>query len=187
MGFRIVTQPTTEPVTVAEAKMHLRVDGTDDDAMIGAMITAAREECEHLLERALAPQTVQLLLDEFQDEIPLPMPPLRSIVSVEYAAEDGTTTTVSSDDYTTDVGLEPPWLLQAGDATWPAADDVANAVTITYECGYSAEEIPKAIKHWILLRVGTLYAFREADSEKVPMPAPFADRMIDRYRVIRPY
>jgi hypothetical protein len=38
-----------------------------------------------------------------------------------------------------------------------------------------------------LLRVGTLYAFREADSEKTPMPAPFADRLIDRYKVVREY
>ena len=38
-----------------------------------------------------------------------------------------------------------------------------------------------------LLRIGTLYAYREADSDKVPQPAPFADRMLDRYRVIRGY
>ena len=37
------------------------------------------------------------------------------------------------------------------------------------------------------LLIGTLYAYREADSDKVPQPAPFADRMLDRYRVIRGY
>lgn len=185
MGLRIITQPTEEPVTVAEIKSHLRIDTSDDDLMLGAMITAAREECEHLLERALAPQTVQLLLDEFPDDIPLPLPPLRSVVSVEYAATDGTTVTMPSEDYTTDLGLEPSWLLLAADADdWPETDDVANAVTVTYQCGYTAAECPKAIKQWIMLRVGTLYAYREADSDKTPQPSPFADRLIDRYRVV---
>ncbi len=187
MGFRIVTQPTEEPVTVDEVKAHLRIDGTDDDAMLAAMITAAREEAEHRLERACARQTVQLLLDEFPEDIPLPMPPLVSIQSVTYADADGNTQTVDSADFTTDVGQEPPWLLDATGNGWPTPGEFANAVQVTYEVGYTPADIPRAIKHWILLRIGTLYAYREADSDKVPQPAPFADRMLDRYRVIRGY
>lgn len=187
MGFRIITQPSVEPVSVAEIKQHLRIDHDDDDTMLAAMITAAREEVEHRLERACARQTVQLLLDEFLPDIPLPMPPLVSVLSVTYAAADGSTGTVESTDYTTDVGQEPSWLLQASDADWPQTAAVANAVQVTYECGHTPDDIPKSIKHWIMLRVGTLYAYREADSDKVPQPAPFADRLIDRYRVIRSY
>ena len=40
---KVTTQPATEPITVAEVKLYLRVDTDADDALISAMITAARK------------------------------------------------------------------------------------------------------------------------------------------------
>jgi uncharacterized phage protein (possible DNA packaging) len=53
-----------EPVTVAEAKQHLRVEHDDEDALITNLITAAREYCEDF-------QNVKLVPGE--DEEPLPV------------------------------------------------------------------------------------------------------------------
>ena len=55
MGLKVVTAPTVEPVTLAEAKLHQRVDLDADDALISMWISAIREHAEHLTERALAP------------------------------------------------------------------------------------------------------------------------------------
>ena len=55
MQYRSLTRqtpPAVEPVTVAEAKAHLRVDISDDDTYIGTLITAAREWCEEYLDRS---------------------------------------------------------------------------------------------------------------------------------------
>lgn len=61
----ILTQPTVEPVTLAEAKQHLRVDVADDDDLISVLIAGARQSAEGICRRALCTQTVKLVLDQF--------------------------------------------------------------------------------------------------------------------------
>ena len=183
MGLKIITAPTVEPVSVAEAKAHLKVDISDDDALIGALITAAREECEHLTDRAIAEQTLELSLDAFPAAgIKLPRPPVSAITSVEYIDIDGAPQALSGPDYYFDDAQEPCWILPAYGESWPSTRDDANAVIVTYEAGYA--NCPEALRAWILLRVGTLYTTRMADSDKPVMPSPFVDRIIDRYRVM---
>lgn len=182
MGLKVITQPAVEPVSLAEAKLHLRVDHSTDDTLISSLISAAREECEHLLERAVSGQTLELSIDEFPvDGIRLPRPPVTSITSVTYVDPDGVSQTMPSGDYYLDDAQEPNWLLPAYAVEWPDTRAEANAVKVRYVAGYT--DCPDVIRAWILLRVGTLYANREADSDKPALPSPFADRLLDRYRI----
>ena len=182
MGLKIITAPATEPVALIEAKLHLRVDHSTEDALITALISAAREECEHLLERTIAEQTLELAIDEFPaNGIKLPRPPVISITSVTYVDEDGVSQTMASGDYYLDDAQAPAWLLPVYDTEWPGTRAEANAVKVRYVAGYA--DCPELIRAWILLRVGTLYASREADSDKPAQPSPFVDRLLDRYRV----
>ena len=75
------TAPTTEPVTISEAKAHLRVDENvaEEDELIAAYIAAAREYCEGFQNRAYITQTWELWLDSFPDKdyIEIPLPPLQ--------------------------------------------------------------------------------------------------------------
>lgn len=63
-GLSLYSPPVQEPVTLAEAKTHLRVTYTDDDALIAELITAARQWFEEQTYRALVTQTWDLKLDE---------------------------------------------------------------------------------------------------------------------------
>lgn len=65
MPSAIVTQPLTEPVTLAEAKLHLRVDNTADDALVSALIAAARQQVETITRRAFITQSWKLVSDKF--------------------------------------------------------------------------------------------------------------------------
>lgn len=180
MGLKVITQPTVEPVTLAEAKLHLRVETDDEDGLIASCISAARGQCEHILERAVARQTVTLSIDEFPaDGIRLPMSPVVQIDSVEYVDTDGTTQTMAPADYYLDDAQSPNWLLPAD--RWPSARTEANAVRVTYQVGF--ETCPAEIRSWILLKVGSLYQHREADSDKPAQPSPFVDGLLDRWRV----
>jgi len=182
MGLKITTAVATEPISVAEAKLHRRIDQDAEDAIVNAFISAAREECEHLLERALAPQTLELSIDEFPDDgIKLPHPPVTSITSIVYVDGDGDEQTMDPLTYYLDNSQEPCWVIPVYGGSWPSTRAEANAVRVTYAAGYVT--CPEAIRAWIWLKTGTLYENREADSSKPVMPSPFVDRLVDRYRL----
>ena len=184
MGWKVTTEPQDEPVTLAEAKLHLRVDASTEDDGISQIITAAREECEQQIDRSIAVQTLQLILDAFPDgAIKLPRGPVSSIGFVKYVAGDGTLTTLDPSAYALDDAGIDAWVLPAYGYTWPATRLQANAVQVQYLAGWAAASCPASLKQWILLRVGSLFEYREADSERPAMESPFAQRIIDRWRV----
>lgn len=93
-GLTVVTEPTAEPVTLDEAKAHLRVEFENDDLTIKALITAARKYCETVTKRALVTQTLRLTRDAFPGACEdwafrLPRPPLQSVSSIKYATDEG--------------------------------------------------------------------------------------------------
>lgn len=191
MTLKLITAPATEPVTLAEAKLHCRIDSdiTDDDDLIeDVLIPAARAQCEHLLNRALITQTWERVIDAFPEvEIELGMPPVASITSVTYIDSTGTPTVLDSAAYTLDDDNLPGWCLPAYSYTWPTTYETANAVRVRFVAGYGgAAQVPQAIRSWLLLRVATLYKFREeiqAGVSIAALPGTFTDRLLDRYRV----
>lgn len=193
--LKLITEPSTEPVTLAELKAQARVDTdiTDDDSMLTAYGVAARQQCEQILGRALITQTWARVIDCFPwTEIELGMPPVSAITSITYIDTAGATQTLSSSAYVLDpTGEEPGFVLPAYGYTWPTTLDTAGAVTVTFTCGYgAAAAVPEPIKLWIKMRAATLYRFREAISGGLAMqevPNRHGDALLDRYRVILAY
>ena len=70
MTLKLITAPAAEPVLLADAKLHLRVDHIADDDLITSLITAAREAAEHLTGRALITQTWERVLGAFPSSAP---------------------------------------------------------------------------------------------------------------------
>lgn len=189
MSLKSITAPTTEPITLEQAKAHLRVEVSDDDALISALIAAAREAVESKTQRSLMLQTWELALDAFpgcQDQygIRLPKAPLSAVTSVAYVDSDGAPQTMAEADYQLDDHSEPARILPAYGTTWPATRDQANAVVVQYEAGYAdAAAVPAQIKAWMLLRIGMLYENRESVAGGTLTELPFVDRMLDAYKV----
>lgn len=167
MALRRIAGPASEPVTLTEAKAHLRVDHSDDDTLIGALIAAAREYVEQFLGRVLVDQTWELVFDEFPDnEIQIPKPPLIEVVSVKYDDTAGDEQTIDPGDYSVDNVSEPGWVLPQSSGSWPSTFDGINAVRIRFRAGYvdsssPSGEVPGDIKAGLLLLLGSLYEHRE--------------------------
>jgi uncharacterized phiE125 gp8 family phage protein len=173
MALQIVTPPTVEPITLAEAKAHLRVDHTDDDTLISLLIKSARSHLDGkngYLGRALIQQTWDFIIDFFpENEIRIPLPPLISVTSVIYLDAGGVEQTVPVFDYTVDNVSEPGWVVPSTNG-WPTPFEGINAVRIRFVAGYTpiadspvdlASNVPFAIKAAMLLLIGSLYANRE--------------------------
>lgn len=165
MGLVQLTGPAEEPVTVAEAKAHLRVDSAADDALIGSLITAAREHVESHCRRALVAQTWDLFLDGWPvgEEIVLPLPRLVSVESVQYHDAGGGSTTFGAGNYVVDVAGEPGRVRLVAGVSWPSAElRVVNGVQVRFVAGYGgAGDVPRAVRQAVLLLVGALYENRE--------------------------
>ena len=172
----LISGPAVEPVTLAEAKLWLRVDQSDEDALISDLITTARISVEEEINRQLITATWRLAMDWFgfnwtaanragtnldlfglsNYPIELPRPPLQSVTSVTYYDTAGVLQTLPVTAYqVTTVPLiaqilPTPWTF------WPLPQlGRAGAVQVTYVAGYggSAGSVPTPIKQAIKWRV----------------------------------
>ena len=195
--LKLVSESTVEPVSLAELKVHLRIDSTDstaEDTLMGSYLTAARKQAENLTKRSLVVTTWQLIMDDFEHStvaITLPRPPLSSVssnVTITYIEDNtaGNTTTVDSTVFNVDANSEPGQIYPVFDGEWP--DDVRderNAVTVQYVSGYStaATPAPDELKTWIKMRAAQMYEYREPliDIEVRRIPREFVDGLLDGY------
>lgn len=188
---------TTEPVSLATARLHLRLDtegsppSNPDDALVTALITVAREAVENFTELTVAVNDFQMKLDYFPTaEINLGTWPVNSITSVTYVDANGATQTISSADYALDTFSKPAQINLAYGKTWPMVRNQPNAVTVTFEAGYTGDtspvsnEMPKALKQAMLLTITDLYENRGALGSKQNYEIPvMAQYLMAPYRI----
>jgi len=159
---KVVAAPSAEPVSLAEAKLHLRVDAavTDEDSTITAMIVAARAHIENYTGLAIATQTIELLTDRWDDMALLPVAPVQS-ATIAYLDQSGATVTLDASAYALvgSASLQPA-IVPAVNAIWPSTADRADAIKLTLACGYSAP--PEPVKLAIRMLVAQWFVNREA-------------------------
>lgn len=186
-----LTPPAAEPLTLAEAKLHLRVDAdlTDDDTLISALIVAARQQAEHRTGRALVTQQWRLGLACFPDDsLELPKPKLLSVESITYLDGDGSRQTISAADYEVITDELIGRVVPAYGKAWPTSiRSRPGCVQVSYTCGYgAAADVPQSIKAWMLLAIGAWYENREALTSGQPvaeLPRGFCDGLLDPFYV----
>lgn len=195
MALILQAGPAVEPVGTVEAKAHCRVDVDDDDALLDALVVAARQYVEQVTRRSLVTQTWDLFLDGWPagDTLVVPVPPLQSVTAVTYTDDAGTTRTVSSADYVVDTANEPGRVRLTSSASWPSETlQVVNGVQVRFVAGFgdAGADVPQPIRQAILLLVGHWYENREAVAvhsfATFPKEIPLAvDALLWPYRVLR--
>jgi uncharacterized phiE125 gp8 family phage protein len=165
MALVLTTAPTVEPVTLAEAKAHLRVDGSAEDTLIGSLIITSRLHVEAALGLALITQGWSYFIDAWPagPQLSLPLRPVQSIAAVKVYAADETVTTLPSDSYVLDGASTPARLVRQGSLAWPKPGRPGNGIEIAFIAGYGsdADSVPAPIRQAILLLVAHWHEHRE--------------------------
>lgn len=167
MGLKLKTAPALTPVSLDEAKLHCKVEVTDDDTLIEMLIDAAVSRCDGyagIQGRCLISQVWELYLDAFPaGELQIPLGPVITVDEVRYTDAAGASQTFASSNFTVDTTSLDSRIVLKSDASWPATLDVVNAVKITFTAGYgtTADSVPAAIREAMLLMTGDWYRNRE--------------------------
>jgi uncharacterized phiE125 gp8 family phage protein len=149
-----VTPPVSEPVSLAVAKAHLRIDHDEENENIRGWIGAARELCEAYTGRVWGERTLRLTLPGFPyGPIELPVMPVSEVTLLTYLDSAGDLTTVLEADYQTWLDHNPPLVSALPDEAWGQTETGRlNAVTVEFTAG--AGEVPEMARAAILLTLG---------------------------------
>ena len=191
MSLTPLAPPAQEPVSLAEAKAHLRVDIADDDALISRLITGARNQLERALNRALITQSWTWALDAWPKgyAVPLPLAPVQSVDQVRIYSADDASTILPAASFMLDGLGSPPRLIRRGAAAWPVPTRTGNGIAIDFTAGHGTQptDVPAALRIATLVLVAHWYEHRDlAASPGGPggLPAMVRD-LIDPYRMRR--
>lgn len=159
----IAPTAANEPVTLGEARDHLRQQGHEEDGYIGGLLKLAREKVSIEARRQLGSATYRLDTGRFPTggEIELERPPLQS-ATLKYYDTDNALQTLATSEYDVDITTEPGRVLRAFSKTWPATYDRPDAVQVTFVAGYAtAALVPAIAKHAIKLTLSHYFENRE--------------------------
>ena len=160
----LVTPPAVLPVSLAEAKLHLRVDASSEDDLIDLYLQTAVDYLDGysgLLGKAIITQTWRQTFDDFLYPLRLPLV-ASSITSLTYVNTAGSTVTLDSASYVLRRDALGSYVEPVETADWPATGLELAAVNVTFVSGAALADVPAAIRTLILLLVGGFYANRES-------------------------
>lgn len=176
--------PLAEPVTLAELKVHLRIDAVDEDEMLEGLIRVARRHLEAVTGVALMTQGFRLLLDDWprSSVIQLLKTPVQNIDAILVYDAEGAPENLDLSGMLLDGGARPARLAIT---KRPRPTRPINGIEIEFTAGFgSALEVPPELKRAILVHAAHLYEFRGAVTpEMQPAAIPMGyDRLISPWQ-----
>lgn len=172
MPLILTAGPAAEPVSLAEAKAHCRIDGDAEDTVIASLILAARMHIERSLDLALIAQSWSLYLDRWPDApwTELPLAPVATLDAVRLYSETGTFVTLNPALFQLDSASRRARLIRTNATAWPEPGRRANGIEIAFSAGYgpTANDVPMPIRLAIKMLVAHWYEAREPVSYSDP-------------------
>lgn len=192
MGAFVVVKPTTEPVSLGEARAHLRLDTSDTDASLAGYIIAARQYAENYTRQKFMQQTWDVTWDggwpmvggEYR--LDLPFGPVASVSQITYLDTSNVTQTLAATEYLLrGSGSDAiPYIVPNYLSTWPAVLDMDQTIRVRFVAGFGSNpgDTPEAIRQAILMHVEILY---DRNPQTRTMLQESRDALLDPYRLVR--
>ncbi|HWE18271.1 MAG TPA: head-tail connector protein [Hyphomicrobiaceae bacterium] len=191
MPLILTSGPAVEPVTLAEAKAHLRVDTNAEDTLIASLVVTSRLHVEAAVGLALITQSWSWFRDAWPPgaALDLPLRPLQSIAAVRLYDETGAASTLDPATYFLDGAGNPARLVRRGALAWPRPGRIANGIEVAFTAGYgpAVADVPAPIRQAVLLLVAHWYEHRsplEVGAHAEPVP-DMVTELLAPYRTMR--
>jgi len=188
MTLLLTVAPEAEPVTLAEAKAHLRLAGSGDDTLIAGLIRAARQDVERATGLALIAQDWRLVLDRLPPggTVLIGRNPVQEILGVTIYGSEGEASLIAPGDIEVDLVSRPARLHVV---SLPRPLRMMNGIEIDFRAGFgeAGTDVPDGLRRAILLLVAHWYEFRSGygpDDQPVSYPPAYA-RLIAPFREVR--
>ena len=184
--YQVITPASTYPVSLTEAKLHLKVDITTDDTLITNLIVAATQVSEEYTNRFFIDTVVNQTCSDFKELSELFKSKVSAVTHIKYYDSDNAQQTWSSSNYVVNNEYEPCQINLVVDGSFPNIADRIDAIECKYTVGYgTASDVPDVIKQAILLTLGNWYENRMSvitgrTTTEMPMSAKF---LLDTYKV----
>jgi len=184
--YQVITPASTYPVSLTEAKSHLKVDTTADDTYITSIIKAATQLSEEYTNRFFIDTVIEQYASSFADLQTLFKSKVSAVAYVKYYDSDNSLQTLSATVYDTQLNYEPSQIQLAENQSFPSITKRNDAVVARYTVGYgSASDVPEIIKQAILLTIGNFYQNRNSVvigriATELPMNVKW---LLDTYKV----
>ncbi len=175
------TPPSVEPISLAEAKAHLRVGHADDDDYISTLIKTARSCVEAQTGLGLVPQGWSVFLDGWPmgGVVKIPLAPVIEVTDIKTYGEDDAAALIDPAHYYVDAGSRPPRIVLRGSRSWVRPGRLANGIEILLRIGFAS--VPEPLREAVLQLVGHWYGTR-GDADTTPLSvAP----LLQPYRELR--
>lgn len=169
--------PISEPITLDEAKAHLRIEHDSEDDLLNALITTAREYLETQTQLALVTQSWRLSLDNWPKDqcLILKKSPVQSIDQIEQFDENGSAELISINNMILDGNAHPARLYTSEQSNPQPA---INGIEITFTAGFgNASDVPDMLKRAMLIHIAHMFEFRgvvSPDMQPASVPNGYA-------------
>ena len=186
MSLLLTTPPAVEPVSLAEAKAHLRVTHADDDTTISTLIVSARRRIEARTGLRLITQGWSQFMDCWpaDEVVELRLNPVTTVVDVIVHGDADTPATIDPAHYFLDATSNPPRVVFRQGRNPSPPGRRAKGIEIRVTAGFGlAAAVPQEIKQAVLLLVADQFAHRGDDATRT-MPPAVLD-LINPWRVMR--
>lgn len=186
MSLFLTTPPAVEPLSLAEAKAHLRVPHADEDTFISTLIVSARRRVERQTGLRLITQNWSQFLNcwPLDGLVELDLNPVSAVTDVLVYGDMDTPSTIDPAHYFLDATSNPPRLVFRQGRSPSPPGRRAQGIEIRMIAGFgNAAAVPQELKHAMLLMVADAFAHRGDDGQRSLTPAVL--ELMNPYRVLR--
>ena len=165
MPLQLRSGPANEPVSLSEAKVFLRIDGTDDDILVSSLITAARIYIETTISKILITENWSFFKDKWPTSgvVHLPLSPVQSIDEIRVYNQDNTYSTLPIETYASDLISSQPRIKFLETSPSIATPRHFNQLEVQFTAGFGNTEtdVPSDLRQALLMLTAHWYEQRE--------------------------